>query len=222
MSAMDFVLDFSASETYECGAALLALLAYPVDTGNVRDGLRASLCANYLRNQYSLADDAVPPLAKSVYAFRSERDVKKDLKTLDRRLRDRMVAARMAIGFLQEAAGTPPRLPPDVSRLSLNQLSEMVKDDAKQSDPENVESRIWRPSIPVIHIAASVAVVISNSERAGIPQTSWGDILHSRPLVEEIVHNAQLHEILIENSAKIGSKLHITVDKLIKVRLATN
>ena len=65
--------------------------------------------------------------------------------------------------------------------------------DANQSDPENVESRIWRPSIPVIHIAASVAVVISNSERAGIPQTSWGDILHSRPLVEEIVHNAQLY-----------------------------
>lgn len=224
MPQNEFILDFSASETYECGAMLLAILAYPVDAGAThRAALQASLCSEYLRARYAnTVEEAVPQLMKPIHAFRRERDIKKDLKTLNRRLRDRQVAARMIVGFLQEASGNEVRLPTDVARLSLNQLSALVQMDANQADPENVESRVWRPSIPVIHLAAGVAVVLSNSERAGIPQTSWGDILHSRALIEEIVRHAQLYEMLIENSARIRSQLHLTVDKLIKVRLATD
>ncbi len=224
MSQNEFILDFSASETYECGAMLLAILAYPVDAGDThRAALHASLCSEYLRDRYAnTADDAIPQLLKPVHAFRKERDIKKDLKTLNRRLRDRLVAARIIIGFLQEASGDTVKLPAGVTRLSLNQLSAFVQMDANQTEPENVETRIWRPSIPVIHLAAAVAVVLNNSERAGIQQTSWGDILDSRPLIDEIVKYAQLYEILIENSVRIRSKLHITADKLIKLRLITN
>jgi hypothetical protein len=68
---------------------LLALLAYPTDAGDVhRTPLHASLCSEYLRDRYENADDeAVPQLIKPIYALRKERDVKKDLKTIDRRFR---------------------------------------------------------------------------------------------------------------------------------------
>src|SRR3977135_4218928 len=104
MRQNEFVLDFSALETYECGAMLLAILAYPVDAGDThRAALHASLCSEYLRHRYAnTADDAIPQLLKPIYAFRKERDVKKDMKTFNRRLRDRLVAARIVMGFLQE------------------------------------------------------------------------------------------------------------------------
>lgn len=42
-------LDFSNLETYECGAVLLAVLAYPSDSaGAERRDLQTSLCAGYL------------------------------------------------------------------------------------------------------------------------------------------------------------------------------
>jgi hypothetical protein len=221
MPQSEFILDFSALETYECGAMLLALLAYPVDASDThRPSLHASLCSEYLRDRYAnAADEAIPQLLKPIYAFRKERDVKKDLKTLERRLRDRLVAARIIMGFLQEASGSAVRLPTGVTRLSLNQLSVLVQTDANQTDPENVESRIWRPSIPVIHIAAAVAVALNDSVRAGVAETSWGDILASRSLIEQIVRYSQLFEIYIENNERIRSQLHIVSDKLIKVRL---
>jgi hypothetical protein len=224
MPQSEFILDFSVLETYECGAMLLALLAYPTDAGDVhRAPLHASLCSEYLRDRYENADDeAVPQLIKPIYAFRKERDVKKDLKTFERRLRDRLVAARMIMAFLQEASGSAVRLPPGVTRLSLNQLSVLVQADANQTDPENVESRIWRPSIPAIHIAAAVAVALNDSVRAGVVETSWGDILASRSIIEQIVGYSQLFDIYIENSERIRSQLHIRSDKLIKLRLMTD
>jgi hypothetical protein len=63
---------------------------------------------------------------KPIYAFRERRDIKKDMKTFERCLRDRFVAARMIMGFLQEASGIAVKLPPVIARLSLNQLSVMV------------------------------------------------------------------------------------------------
>ena len=224
MAQNEFVLDFSALETYECGAVLLTLLAYPADASDThRAALHASLCSEYLRDRYAnAADEAVPQLMKPIYAFRRERDIKKDMKTFKRRLRDRLVAARIIIGFLQEASGNTVRLPPGVTRLSLNQLSALVQMDANQTDPENVKSRVWRPSIPVVHIAAAVAVVLNDSVRAGAVETSWGDILASRSITQQIVNYSQLFDFYIENSERIRSQLHISSDKLIKLRLVTD
>jgi hypothetical protein len=123
---------------------------------------------------------------------------------------------------LQEASGNTVRLPPGVTRLSLNQLSALVQMDANQTDPENVKSRIWRPSIPAVHIAAAVAVVLNDSVRAGAVETSWGDILASRSIIQQIVHYSQLFEIYIENSERIRSQLNINSDRLIKLRLVTD
>jgi hypothetical protein len=126
-----------------------------------------------------------------------------------------MVAARMAMGFLQEAAGHKPKLPKGVTRLSLNQMSALVSDEAGQSDPGNTETRVWRSSIPVIHLAAATTLSINNAERKGEPKTSVGDIHHSRQLIQDIVILAQFFEVLLEKS-----RLSIDPAKLVKVRLA--
>src|ERR1700737_3029614 len=87
----------------------------------------------------------VPQPIKPFYAFRSERDCNRDLRTLVRRWRDRMVAGRMGIAFLKEALpGQVLVLPPTVKRLSINQLAELVPDDTRFTDPQNVETRLWR------------------------------------------------------------------------------
>jgi hypothetical protein len=72
----EILLDFSNSETYECGAMLLAVLAYPSDSaGAKRRELSASLCADYLRSLHSSETDTaiILPL-KPAYVFRREQD----------------------------------------------------------------------------------------------------------------------------------------------------
>jgi hypothetical protein len=59
-----------------------------------------------------------------------------------------MIAGRMGIGFLKEAVTG--QVPAGLKRLSINELAELVLDDAGYSEPQNVETRIWRPSLPVI------------------------------------------------------------------------
>jgi hypothetical protein len=218
----EILLDFSTSETYECGAMLLAVLAHPSDSaGAKRRELRTSLCADYLRSLYSgETNTAVIIPLKPAYVFRSERTAKKDIKTLERRLRDRAVAARIIRGFWQEAAGAVINLPIGMTKLSLNQLAELVAEDAQQSSPENIETRIWRPSIPVIHIAAALENIMLDADRLGNGPISWGDILVSRDLVEEIIEKADIIEGLIGASAKIRSQLNIKPTRLVKFQLA--
>jgi hypothetical protein len=221
MAREEILLDFSSSETYECGAILLAVLAYPSGSAGVtRHELQASLSAHYLRSLYAGETNTkvVLPL-KPAYVFRSEATVKKDTKTLERRLRDRGIAARMFRGFWQEAAGAVINLPIGMAKLSLNQLADLVAEDAEQS-PENIETRIWRPSVPVIHIAAALENILLDADRLGNQTFSWGDILASRPLIEEIVKKAQTIEGFIGNSTKIRSQLNIEPTRLVKLQLA--
>src|ERR1700731_3789858 len=59
-----------------------------------------------------------------------------------------MVAARMAVPFLQEVElGKRPKLPKSIKRQSLNEMAAFVAGEAEQSEPQNVESRVWRPSL---------------------------------------------------------------------------
>jgi hypothetical protein len=222
MAREEILLDFSNAETYECGAMLLSVLAYPsVSAAANRRELQRSLCAGYLRAVHSdQADTTVIIPLKPAYVFRSERTTKKDIKTLERRLRDRAIAAHMFRGFWQQAAGAVISLPTGMTRLSLNELAEFVAEDAQLSSGENVETRIWRPSIPVIHIAAALENILLDSDRLGGRPNSWGDILTNRKFVEEIVRKAKHIEGFIGASAKIRSQLNLAPSSLVSVELA--
>jgi hypothetical protein len=211
--ARTLVLDAKKQSLFECGAALLALLAFPSSTDAQHADIAASLCSAHLRAKFKEAGNP-EELVKAKYAFRDEGTIKKDLKKLDRLVRDRMAAAHVAIAFLQNAIGHRPNLPRDVKRLSLNQLSEFTMRQAKQSIPENFEARVWRASLPVIHLAAAVAVAISDRERMGEERTSYGNIITDVEFLSVVLRYTIEHEIIIKNS-----KLPIKPEKLVSIQL---
>jgi hypothetical protein len=157
MATEDIEIDLSKTPHYEAGAILLAHLALPEGTDNARGGLIFSLCHCALRARFDLKSPEAhceQPL-KPVYVFRAEEQVRKDFRTFDRRLRDRLVAADMAIVLLKKATGTLPAvLPEGLRKLSLNELSawasRKLPENQKTGDvPEqhNTESRVWRASL---------------------------------------------------------------------------
>jgi hypothetical protein len=101
-------IDFNRLDVYEAGAVLLTLLAYPRENkqeDEQRGRLHESLCACALRARYETDPDwaTSPQLVKPIYAFQSKTACNRGLKQFKRRLRDRMIAARMAYPFLKEA-----------------------------------------------------------------------------------------------------------------------
>jgi hypothetical protein len=152
------VVDLNRVEVYEAGASLITLLAYPREREEVWAQVHASLCNYALRIKSASEPDfaTVPQPMKPIYAFRLQQDISRDLRTLERRIRDRMIAGRMGIGFLKEAVTG--QVPAGLKRLSINELAELVLDDAGYSEPQNVETRIWRPSFaghPFSHCASA-------------------------------------------------------------------
>lgn len=221
-SDYNYVFDFRREETYDLGARLLTILACPPDTSDtdeMRGKFHAVLCHEAIKER-SRQDPAwanMPHLIRPVYMFRNPKTALRDMKNLDRRLRDRLVAARMAIGFLQKAeTGKTPALPPEVKRLSLNEISEHVRKDANQSEATNVQTRIWRPSRPVIHLAAALAVNMNLVEQVHKKESSFGDIIFSRETIEWIVIEAEKYEHLLTKSG-----LNIDLQRLVRIRLAS-
>jgi hypothetical protein len=212
-------IDFNRLEVYEAGALLVTLLAYPGESRHDderRSRVHASLCACTLRALYETDLDWASSLqlVKPTYAFQTERDYQRGLSQLKRRLRDRMIAARIAYPFLKEAEnGEVPKLPSSVKRLSINAMSELVLKDAGYSEPENVETRIWRPSRPVIHLASAVHGYLhlgAENEALGL-----GPLISRRDVIEYLIRTAEYCERLVASSRH----LRVNADKLIKLRL---
>ena len=217
------LIDFHRIAVYEAGAALISVLAYPGDGDEeLRAGVHASLCHHALRVLCAIEEPdwaLSPQLMKPLYALRTPDEVRKDLRTLQRRLRDRMAAGRMAIGFLKKAVGGMTELAGGPSRVSINQLVRLVLDDTGQIDPENVETRIWRQSLPAIHIASTIQVYLQLAEpemgKLGL-KLGLETFLLNRGAIEWVVREAELCASIIEQSP------HLPIDptRLIRVRLA--
>jgi hypothetical protein len=214
------LINFNRLEVYEAGALIVTLLAYPDENEHEderRSLVHVSLCACMLRAISEMDTDwaTSPQLVKPIYLLQSESDCNRGLRQLKRRLRDRMVAARMAYPFLKEAeSGKAPELPDSLKRLSNNAMSELVLNDAGHTDPENVETRIWRPSLPVIHLASAVHGYLHLVE----PETAalgFAPLLHSREVIEYVIRNAEYCESLLGRNRN----LQVSADRLVKLRL---
>jgi len=196
---------------------LVTLLAYPGDSEETRGRVHASLCTHALRVKCEIEPDwaIAPQPIRPIYALRGQRDLNRDLRTIERRLRDRMVAGRMAIAFLKEALpGHVLKLPLGAKRLSINQLAELVLDDTRFTEPENVETRIWRRSLPVIHLASAVQVYLQFAEsETGLIVLEA--LLLNRKAIELVIRTAEYHEAVLARSR------HLRVDPegLIRIRL---
>lgn len=173
-------VDLNTQAPYEAGALLLTLLAFPKETedDDTFVAQHASLCTSALLER-SRSD---PEWARTHHPIKPEHFsvqpdvVKKNLRTLHRALRDRMVAGRVANAIIFDAAGLRPTLPKGCEGFSIKQLMKMALDDLGQEDAENAEQRIWRPSQPVIHLAAAVQAFMNRPDKAPY-EVSVGDIM---------------------------------------------
>jgi hypothetical protein len=210
-------IDFNRLQVYEAGALLLTLLAYPDASDETQGNIHLSLCTHALRVRSEIDPDwalLAQPI-KPIYALRSQRECNRDLRTLERRMRDRMVAGRMGIAFLRAALpGQVLELPAGVKRLSINQLAELVL-DTRFTDPENVETRIWRQSLPVIHLASATLVFWSLVEAEAGPIVLEA-LLLNRKVIEVVVRTAEYHETLLAQSRH----LRFDPERMIRIRLA--
>ena len=152
-------IDLYRLEVYRPG---LPVVAPRLSRGGTQDderrsGAYTSLCAYVFRARAETGANWATR-RNQFTSSQTERERNEGLGTLPRRLHERVIAApRMAYSFLREAeTGEVPELCPSVKRLSINAMSEPVLEDAGHSDLENVETRIWRPSRPVIHLASAV------------------------------------------------------------------
>ena len=213
---MQFDVSFRRNETYECGAALLVVLACPPETADQRRlELYRSLCGKALRLAYDCdPDNGAPITVKPQYVFRDRETIARDLHFVEKRLGERMVAARMAIPLLRMGLPGSPPLPREIKRLSINELAQYVLEDAGQKDTTNVQRRFWAPSRPVIHLAAAAAVVHQMRIRAG-QLVAFESLLINRAHIEAVVRLAEELEGLIAGNPKFP----VRAEQLIQFRL---
>jgi hypothetical protein len=212
---MSFNVSFECNEDYECGAALLTVLACPKDVDENTE-LYQSLCgkALWLKRMLDLKEQT-PITAAPQYVFRDRKYIDKDVRIVEKRLGERMVAARMAVPFLRRAAlGSAGPLPKGIQRLSINQMAEFVLVDEGLSDTANVKKRIWTPSRPVIHLAAAAAIAGQWCKKAG-EIIALESFLFRRELTKTVVRLAQDFETVIANDPKFPVK----PNELVRFRL---
>ena len=84
------------------------------------------------------------------------------LGTLKSRLNKRMAAARMGLGhWHKEIPDVEVKLPAGMTRVSLDQLSKLIRSDTNIDDPENIEKLVWRRSLAIIHLAMATQVELT-------------------------------------------------------------
>ncbi len=215
-----YLFDFKSLETYEIGAALAAIIAYPPGFGDEEKRGRAHivLCAEALRERYNRDEEWAnkPQYIKPIYAFHDLGAVQRDMNTINRQLQNRLHAAHVAMAFIKEAeiGHLPEDFPKEAERLSINELVRTLKFD-EAIDVDNFETRVWRPSLPVIHLAAAFAVNMAAARKDG-KDTSLGDLIFDQEMITDIIHKAELYEKLL-----VRSKIRISKENLVHVRLVS-
>lgn len=213
-----FEVDLEEPISYEVPALFLTVLGWPgPKEADSRPDLYESI-AVWLIQHRCVTDPAWArqqiPIMPAALLTISERERQRDLRTLERRLKDRLTAGYMAVAFLKEAeSGTPTELPEGVERLSVNQLAAAVAADRGIADPENLETRIWRPSLPVLHLCAAWTVCIQECQRETGREPSIGDLYAQPGFLALVLTRAALFEGLLQKS-----QLQIDPETLIRFR----
>ena len=155
---MRYLFITSRRDHFEIGARLIAALAFPgADEAAKRRSAAMAWCTDYVRKWVDLEPHRVEELrsAYPLYFTMPRREVKAALRTAYNRLDKRILAGKMARGIFQEReTGRPVVLPDGMRRHSLNELSKLVLAESHQSDPHNVETRVWGSSKAAIHLAS--------------------------------------------------------------------
>jgi hypothetical protein len=127
----------------------------------------------------------------------------------------------MAKPFLEHATtGRDPKLPPGVAQASLNSMADYVQFRAKlvpdRGDVKNFHARVWRPSLPVIHLAVALNHLFERTIPAGLTKLTVSDLMRSPEALQFLVDTAQSLEPILPTI----SRFNIGNETLIKFRKA--
>ena len=156
---------------FQTGAMVLAILAWPTaaETEMFRR-VSNELMAEVLRQTIRTDPDAVDDLHRdwpqqdwdALLLTAAKRRMA--IGSLGKRLNQRMVAAKMAIGMThKEIFGQPAKLPFSLTGLSIDQLARLVRPETTIDNSENIEKFIWRRSLPIIHLAMAFQLLLAAS-----------------------------------------------------------
>ena len=215
-----YLLVPSQYEPFEIGATLIAILAFPgcYETNARRQAFEA-LCAHVVRATCEAEPEKATEWSERfpAYAAIDAKESRRRLRTLRRRLRDRMVAARMALGYFDEALRhmfasigeaypdlkpeiggvelRPTPFPDGLARHSVNALMEYHFPHSNEEGRHNREHRMWHSSLPVIHLAVAFHV-LGRHLQSGAETFAYklDDLdLHRRVLALAEVHETAAH-----------------------------
>ena len=215
-------IDLKNLAVYEAGAVLLTTLLFsePGDTDDDRGGIHASLCkwAIGMRSHSDGEWAQSPALIKPYYATWPEATMNRDIKRMNKRMRNRMIAAKIVIPFLKQTeTGQPVASELDVSRLTINKMAEHVLPLSNETEVANLKSRVWAPSRPVLHLAAAVEALRQRFEKLG-EVMSYEDMLWQKDLIAHLVRKATSYIPLFEKASK-NKLLKLDISLLIPVNL---
>lgn len=216
-----YEVDLHAPDSYDVSALIISLWLCPEEEEKVRrESIYMSLCSWFIRDRASREPKWAerPQWIIPNQACWAEKNIRADLNSFVRRLRDRVAAGDIAIPFLQEAeTGKKPKLPPEVRRLTLNEIVDFALPRHGMPDAGNLKSRVWRPSRPVLHLCAAwVTLAQEHFKEHGTPLDPMEAMLDPG-FLERFLRRAELMEPLIERS-----RLSVSADELIKFRLLPN
>ena len=157
------------------------------------------------RRQYAQQDwDKIIGLAKSKSRIA--------VGHLRKRLNQRMAAAKIGLGLAhQEIFAKPALLPAGITALSIDQLCTLVRSDTTIAESENIEKFVWRASLPVIHLAIAVQMLLAG--RFG-DRAKLGVDLQDIEFYREAVNLAYFLEPMVG----AHPKFNIEADTLTRIR----
>lgn len=160
----NIVVDCRSVTVYEAYMLVLTYMAYPLASEAVHHSdLHAALCQYYLAEK-AVADanwaSSYQPI-KPCHAFLDESIANRARRTFTRRLNDRMAASVIGLEYVRRSVTADNGTAESTKPWSLNQASIWFSDLMELENAENVESRFWRASRPVIHLACALNLFVS-------------------------------------------------------------
>jgi len=202
----------------ECGPMFLAALAYPKSKRSREHFAGAILC---LAAEASWTSEEV----RLVCLMQDRTKVDRELKRGIRLIADRLAAAKMAFpeyhAHVSDHIGErrPAKVPSHSSAemfASINfdlrrpdrprdKRGRNLKSDGTDFNAGNIKSRIWKPSLPVLHMA------IALDREIGTEKTSVGDVVFDPDRCLRLIKNSETHRPIVAEKFKIPPEEQITL-----------
>ena len=202
------------------GTLVTCILAWPTnDDVQIFHRVSQELMAEVVRLTLK-SDPAAIPVCREQYPqpdweriiFLAKSKSRKAEGHLQKRLNQRMAAARMGLGLAhQEIFNQPAVLPPTITALSIDQLAKLVRSDTNIAGSANIEKFVWRASLPIVHLAMAIQILLIGrfSDR-----TSVGADLQDIEFYREAIKLAEALEPMVI----AHPKFNIGADRLTRVR----